>query len=141
MKADITFVNQTDYAVLDWEKVQSWLTQLCEEYGFKAGEISYLFCDDDYLLEINKQYLDHDTLTDIITFDYTYGKTVSADILISLERVDENARAFDVSYQQELSRVMAHGVLHCIGFKDKTENESVEMRKAEEKAIQSIENQ
>ena len=103
--------------------------------------ISYLFCNDDYLLEINKQYLNHDTLTDIITFDYSYGKTVSADIMISLERVLDNASSYGVSYDQELARVMAHGVLHCIGFKDKEEEDIKKMRLAEEKAIQSIENQ
>lgn len=138
---NISFVNQTDLELLDWDKVVPWINKLCADHGFTTGEISYLFCDDDYLLEINKQYLDHDTFTDIITFDYTYGKTVSADILISLERVAENAASFQVSYSQELARVMAHGVLHCMGLKDKTPEDKAKMRMAEEKAIQSIENQ
>ena len=138
---NISFVNKTDLEIIDWAKVAPWLVSLCETYGFKAGEISYLFCDDDYLLEINKQYLNHDTLTDIITFDYTYGKTVSADVLISLERVKDNAVGFEVSYNQELARVMAHGVLHCMGLKDKSESDIKAMRLAEEKAIQMLENQ
>ncbi|MDC7996814.1 rRNA maturation RNase YbeY [Gilvibacter sediminis] len=137
----INFENRTEYEIPEWEHVQKWLNTLCELHDFKAGDISYLFCDDAHLLEVNKQYLDHDTLTDIITFDYTYGKTVSADILISLERVEDNATDFKVTYTQELSRVMAHGVLHCMGFKDKTEADQLLMREAEEKAIQLFDNQ
>ncbi|WP_435578607.1 rRNA maturation RNase YbeY [Gilvibacter sp.] len=138
---NINFENRTDRSILEWERVQKWLSDLCANHGFNAGDISYLFCDDDHLLKVNKQYLDHDTLTDIITFDYTFGKTVSADILISLERVADNAADFKVTYDQELARVMAHGVLHCMGFKDKDDADQVLMREAEEKAIQLFENQ
>ena len=138
---NINFENRTDHEILSWEKVTPWLEELCAKHGYNAGDISYLFCNDDYLLEINQQYLNHDTLTDIITFDYTFGKKVSADILISLERIEDNAKDFNVTYKQELCRVMAHGVLHCIGFKDKSESEAKKMRQAEEEAIQLFENQ
>lgn len=138
---NFSFVNQTDFETLPEDSIVNWINELCGCYNFKTGPISYLFCDDDYLLMINKQYLNHDTLTDIITFDYTLGKTVSADILISLERVSDNARLFNVEYRQELTRVMAHGLLHCMGFKDKTKAETEQMREAEEKAIQLLDKQ
>ena len=93
------------------------------------------------MLGVNRQYLDHDTLTDIITFDYTTGKTVSADIFISLERVADNAKVFKVAYDQEQARVIAHGVLHCMGFMDKSQNDKIAMRQAEDIAIQMIDSQ
>lgn len=138
---NINYENRSERSIIQWDKVGPWLTEVAESYGYTIGEISYLFCDDEYLLEINKQYLNHDTYTDIITFDYSYGRTIAADILISLERVEENATQFNATYLQELSRVMAHGVLHCMGLKDKTEEDKKIMRLAEEKAMQIIDNQ
>ena len=130
---NISFVNQTDLEILDWTKVAPWLVSLCESYGFKAGEISYLFCDDDYLLEINKQYLDHDTLTDIITFPYhALTDPIESDIYISIDRIQENAATFNIPFLTELKRVMIHGVLHLCGYGDKTEQEKRLMRTKED---------
>lgn len=99
------------------------------------GDINFIFCDDDYLLKINKEYLDHDTLTDIITFDYSVGNELHADIFISEERVRDNAADFKVSFDEELMRVMAHGVLHLCGYKDKLSEEEKIMRKKEDEKI------
>ena len=101
----------------------------------KEGDINYIFCDDEYLLEINQQYLDHDTLTDIISFDYCVGNELHGDIFISVERVRENALDFDVKFEEELLRVMAHGVLHYCGYKDKSEEDEKLMRQKEEEKI------
>ena len=100
------------------------------------GDINYIFCDDEYLLKINIEYLNHDTLTDIITFDYVENGVLNGDIYISIERVMENAGIFSVSYEQELHRVLAHGVLHLCGYKDKTESDAAFMRRKEDFAIQ-----
>lgn len=100
-----------------------------------VGNINYLFCDDDYLIQVNRQYLDHDTYTDIITFDYVTGGLVSGDILISAERVGENAVQFSVPFEQELHRVVVHGVLHLLGQGDKSDSEAAEMRRQEEEAL------
>ena len=98
-------------------------------------EINYIFCDDDYLHQINVEYLNHDTLTDIITFDYTEDNVLSSDIFISIERVSDNANDFGVTFETELLRVMAHGILHLCGYKDKTEEDSQQMRKKEDEKI------
>ena len=99
------------------------------------SDICFIFCDDNYLLIINKQYLHHDTLTDVITFDYSEEQKVSGDIFISVDRVAVNALKYGVSFQEELLRVMAHGILHLCGYKDKTEKEKLYMRKKEDRAI------
>ncbi len=114
---------------------ERWIKSIISEYGFELGDVSYIFCDDAYLLNINQQYLNHDDLTDIISFDYTDNKRISGDIFISIERVKENSQLFAVDFNEELLRVMAHGILHFIGFNDKTENDSIEMRKNEEICI------
>ena len=101
----------------------------------KVGQIGYLFCDDAYLIEVNRTYLNHDTYTDIITFDYVVGDMISGDIMISVERVKENALQFNTSFEQELHRVIIHGVLHLLGQMDKSESEAAEMRKKEESAL------
>lgn len=116
-------------------KVKKWITDLIKAQNKKVGDISYLFCDDAYLIEVNRTYLDHDTYTDIITFDYVEGDTISGDILISVERVKENAQLFNTTFDQELHRVIIHGVLHLLGQGDKTEAESAQMRKKEEAAL------
>ncbi len=127
----ITFNYETDFNLTDEEQYEAWLNSVVTSEGFFLGELNYIFCDDDYLHKINVEYLNHDTLTDIISFDYTEGKTLSGDIFISIERVRENASEFDVSFNIELLRVMAHGVLHYCGFKDKTEEEETVMRAKE----------
>ena len=116
-------------------KVKKWITDLIKAQNKKVGDISYLFCDDAYLIEVNRTYLDHDTYTDIITFDYVEGDTISGDILISVERVKENAQLFNTTFDQELHRVIIHGVLHLLGQGDKTEAETAQMRNKEEAAL------
>ena len=97
----------------------------------KEGELSFVFCSDAYLLKMNIDYLKHDFYTDVITFDYTEGDIISGDVFISIERIKENAEKYNVSFENELQRVMIHGVLHLVGYKDKTEEELKQMRKKE----------
>lgn len=126
-KSELVIQNKTDYA--------DWINRVIVSEGFSAGQIDYIFCSDDYLLQLNKDYLNHDTFTDIITFDYTNGKTISGDIFISTDRVEENAKKFDVEFSNELRRVMSHGVLHLAGFGDKSKEEKKIMREKEEEKI------
>lgn len=118
---DITEINQN----------KKWLNQVISNEAKEEGDITYIFCDDDYLLEKNIRFLNHNTLTDVITFDYCEGNSVSGDIFISIERVKENSEVFKVDFLTELNRVMVHGLLHLLGYKDKTERESNLMRKKE----------
>ncbi len=118
---DITKINQN----------KKWLNQVISNEDKEEGDITYIFCDDDYLLEKNIRFLNHNTLTDVITFDYCEGNSVSGDIFISIERVKENSKVFKVDFLTELNRVMVHGLLHLLGYKDKTERESNLMRKKE----------
>ncbi|GAA4830545.1 rRNA maturation RNase YbeY [Algivirga pacifica] len=114
------------------EKVKQWIVQVIEDYSFSIEEINYIFCSDEYLHKINVEYLDHDTYTDIITFDNSdQESTIASDIFISIDRVKDNAESFSGSVEDELHRVMIHGVLHLLGFKDKTEEEATEMRRLE----------
>ena len=114
------------------ESLKKWVTEIIKNEGKKPGEINYIFCDDEYLLKINRDYLQHDYYTDIITFDSVKGKTINGEIFVSLQRVSDNASALSVSRQQELKRVLAHGILHLCGYKDKTDEEILEMRRKEE---------
>ena len=113
------------------EKISLWLNNVIEEEGMQIGEIVYVFCKDDYLLEKNIQFLNHNTLTDVITFDYCKGKIVNGDILVSTERVTENSKIYKVNYLTELHRVMVHGLLHLPGYNDKNEKDIRTMRKKE----------
>jgi len=114
-------------------KTTSWIKQVIKEEGFKIKSLSFIFCSDDYLHQINLQYLNHDTYTDIVTFDISEGVgKVEGDIFISIERVKENANNLKKSFQEEVHRVMVHGVLHLLGYKDKTKNEKLEMRSKED---------
>lgn len=108
-----------------------WISRIVSSEGHTLGELSFIFCGDDYLYEMNRTYLNHDTLTDIITFDYSTGKTISGDVFISIERVWDNAKGFGVEEKEELQRVMAHGVLHLLGYNDKSEEEALVMRAKE----------
>jgi probable rRNA maturation factor len=117
------------------EDFSSWISRVIISEDKKEGDISYVFCDDDYLHKINVEYLDHDTLTDIISFDYSMGNELNGDIFISVERVKENALDYDVSFEEELRRVMIHGILHYCGYKDKTEADEVLMRQKEDEKI------
>ena len=127
----INFNYETDFKLPSEVLLSNWITNTIKEEFYKVEEINYVFCDDEYLHKLNVEFLDHDTLTDIISFDYSIGKLIQGDIFISLERVVENAKDFDVSFEEELNRVIIHGVLHYCGYKDKTEEEAKEMRAKE----------
>jgi rRNA maturation RNase YbeY len=113
----------------------NWIKVVAEEYGKKVGDISYIFCDDAKILEINQTYLHHDFYTDIITFDYSEGDRISGDIFISIDTVRSNAEKYGTNFDDELHRVIIHGILHLCGLKDKSETDSKVMRKAEDKAL------
>lgn len=131
----IEFNYEIDFKLENEEKHQQWIVSCIETYGFKEGELNYIFCDDEYLLKLNVEFLDHDTLTDIISFDYTMGKLISGDIFISVERVQENAKIFNQRTDNELSRVIIHGILHFMGFKDKSPKDKKAMRAEEDKCL------
>lgn len=119
-------------------KLKSWIKSIVEKEGMKAGDISYIFCSDDYLLEINKTYLQHDYYTDIITFDYNAENKIAGDLFISIDRVRENAEELKQSFEDELHRVIIHGVLHLLGYKDKTEKEEKLMRRKEQECLRDL---
>lgn len=131
----ILFHYETDFALEKESNYIAWIQKIIHSEQKKVGELNYIFCDDDYLHDINVNYLNHNTLTDIISFDYTDGDTISGDIFISVQRVRENAADFDVDFHQELLRVMSHGVLHYCGFKDKSSDEAQLMRQKEDEKI------
>jgi rRNA maturation RNase YbeY len=114
------------------------ITTLLKMESKEIGDLCFIFCTDDFLLDINRKYLRHDYYTDVITFDYTVDNSVSGDIFISVERVEENAREFGVSFEHELSRVMYHGVLHLCGYKDKSEDEEQKMREKEDFYLKTL---
>ena len=114
------------------ENCSEWIKKLILDEEKKVGNINYIFCDDEYLLKVNQDFLNHDYYTDIITFDYVKGKTISGDIFISLTRISENASTLSSSFEKELLRVLAHGVLHLCGYKDKSNEEQKEMRAKED---------
>jgi len=113
------------------EDLNLWINSIIIEEGMIIGELVYVLCNDEYLLKKNIQFLKHNTLTDVITFDYSEDKIISGDILISTERVVENAKIFNVNYITELHRVMVHGLLHLLGYKDKIEKDAYTMHKKE----------
>ena len=115
-----------------------WVKQVAASYGKKVGEIAYIFCSDEKILEVNRQYLEHDYYTDIITFDYTEGNRISGDLFISLDTVRTNAEQFDQAYERELHRVIIHGILHLCGINDKGPGEREIMEAEENKALSLI---
>lgn len=127
-------IQYEDMEILDVspEFFVSWLSDVCRKEGCELGEVGIVFCSDEFILEANKQYLDHDYYTDIITFDYREGDTISGDLLISVDRVKDNAGDLQVEWENELNRVVVHGVLHIIGYKDKSEEEKRVMREKED---------
>ena len=131
----ISFNYETDFELVNEEAFENWIIDIVDSEASAVGEINYVFCDDEYLHKINVEYLNHDTLTDIISFDYTVGNLIQGDIFISIERVKDNANDFKVSFEEELKRVMAHGVLHYCGYKDKTGADAELMRQKEEEKI------
>ena len=136
----ISFNYEIDFNLEAEDEVSKWITEAIFNEGFKLEEINYVFCDDEYLHKLNVEFLDHDTLTDVISFDYTVGKIIQGDIFISVERVMDNAKDFNVEFLDELNRVMIHGVLHYCGFKDKTDGDAKLMRQKEEYYLGLIRN-
>lgn len=132
----ISFNYETDFELENEAQYEDWISRIIESEGFDEGEINYIFCDDEYLHKINVEYLDHDTLTDIISFDYTVGNLIQGDIFVSVERVQDNANDFNVSFEEELKRVLSHGVLHYCGYKDKSLKDEALMRSKEEEKMQ-----
>jgi probable rRNA maturation factor len=131
----ISFNYELDFQLENEDQFSSWISNVISSENKKEGDINYIFCDDEYILEINKQYLDHDYYTDIISFDYAVGNELHGDIFVSIERVRENALEFEVSFDEELKRVLIHGVLHYCGYKDKTEEDELLMRSKEDDKI------
>lgn len=131
-----TFQNSlVTFTLKEKNKIKTWLNQIILKQQKKAGEINYVFTSDAELLKYNQNYLNHNTLTDIITFDNSEWPLIAGDIIISIERVKENAQKFGVTFDNELQRVMAHGLLHLLGYKDKAKKDVVEMRKQEALAL------
>lgn len=134
----IQFNYETNFELSNEDATANWIRKCIEKEQGEVGEINYIFCDDTYLHKINVEFLQHDTLTDIISFDYSLAKEISGDIFISIERVKENAKEFNVSFENELHRVIIHGVLHYLGFKDKTEEQEKEMRAKENECLELL---
>ena len=128
----ITFNYETDFELTTKAKIADWVSKSIVNEAFKEGDINYIFCDDDYLLDINVKHLKHNELTDIISFDYSLGKILSGDIFISIDRVRENSLKFKVNFDDELQRVIIHGILHFCGYKDKSKEDKGLMRKKED---------
>lgn len=132
----INFHYETEFELLNEEQIANWIHTVIVSEEKKEGEINYIFCDDKYLHKLNVEFLNHDTLTDIISFDNTVGNQLHGDIFISIERVADNANDFNVSFDEELRRVMIHGVLHYCGYKDKTDEEASLMRSKENEKLE-----
>ncbi|MDT0553620.1 rRNA maturation RNase YbeY [Urechidicola vernalis] len=137
----IVYNSELEFELFNTDLVSDWLIDVIVNEGFSDGEINYVFCSDEYLLQKNIEFLNHDTLTDIISFDYTMGKLISGDIFISVERVKENSKDFNVSFNNELCRVMVHGILHYCGYKDKSEEEKSVMRERENFYLAKLDSQ
>ena len=128
----ISFNFETEFNLHNSEALSEWISETIQSEGCKEGDINYVFCDDEYLYKLNVEFLKHDTLTDIISFDYSVGKELHGDIFISIERVEENAQELGVNFHAEIHRVMIHGILHYCGYKDKEEKDKIQMRQKED---------
>jgi len=131
----ILFFSEIKFNVSQKRPVKKWLNEIIRQENKKTGEINIIFYSDEQLLALNKQYLHHDTFTDVITFDYSEKRVLQGDICISIERVKENAKAFNCTFEEELRRVMAHGILHLCGYKDKKNADKQVMKRKEEDAL------
>ena len=131
----ISFNYETEFLLENENAISNWISSVITSENKKEGEINYIFCDDDYLYKINLEHLGHDTLTDIISFDYSVGNELHGDIFVSVERVKDNAVDFNASFGDELKRVLAHGVLHYCGYKDKSEADLLLMRSKEDEKL------
>jgi len=127
----ISFNYETQFNLENEKEISEWISNVISSEEFKEGDINYVFCNDDYLLKLHIEFLNHNTLTDIISFDESIGKILHGDIFISIERVIENAEIYNVSFQEELQRVIVHGVLHFCGYKDKNKRDSKIIRDKE----------
>jgi len=133
LSSSISFHSEdVDFQLENEQKLIDWINSTIQQEEKSATEITYVFCSDEYLYQMNLDYLNHDTYTDIITFDYTENSLVSGDIFISIDRVKENAIKFNTTFLNELSRVIIHGVLHLVGYKDKTTEQKQVMRSKED---------
>lgn len=137
-KTMIDFNFETDFQLENQAQIETWISDIISSEGFELGDLLYVFCDDEFLHKLNVEFLDHDTLTDILSFDYRVGKQINGEIYISVERVADNAQDFKTSFNEELHRVMIHGILHFCGLKDKTEEEEAIMRKKEDEALKRL---
>ncbi|MDR6845046.1 rRNA maturation RNase YbeY [Flavobacterium granuli] len=131
----IEFNYESEFTLDNEEAIAAWLGAVIVSENKTLGEINYIFCDDEYLHKINLEYLNHDTLTDIISFDYTMGNEVGGDIFVSVERVLDNSKDYNTSFEDELKRVLVHGVLHYCGYKDKSEEDEALMRSKENEKL------
>ena len=131
----ISFHYETQFELPNEAQIEQWISKVIASENKKEGEINYIFCDDTYLHKLNVEFLNHDTLTDIISFDNTVGNELHGDIFISVERVEDNANEFNVSLDEELKRVMIHGILHYCGFKDKTDADQKVMTQKENEKL------
>ncbi|MDY8135325.1 rRNA maturation RNase YbeY [Aquimarina sp. 2201CG5-10] len=131
----INFFYETDFKEIKEEIISDWISKVIVSEDKEEGEISYIFCDDEYLLKINQDFLDHDTYTDIISFDNSISNELNGDIFISVERVKENSLEFNTDFGEEIRRVIIHGVLHFCGYKDKTKEEDENMRNKEDEKL------
>lgn len=120
--------------------ISDWISNIIQSEGYEPGDIVYVFCNDEYLLKLNKEFLNHDTLTDIISFDYSMGTQINGEIYISYERVDENSKEFNTTFEEELKRVIIHGILHFCGYKDSSPEQKSSMRQKEEECLKLIDN-
>lgn len=127
----ISFHTETSFELPNSKSIATWLSALIKQEGKKEGELSIVFCDDVFLHKLNLKFLNHDTLTDVISFDYCVGDQIHGEIFISIDRVRENASEFNQTFDRELSRVIAHGVLHFCGYNDKSAPETALMRTKE----------
>jgi len=132
------YTEDVKYQLVGKRKIRCWLSAVMAEEQKEAGEISYIFCSDDFLLQMNKQYLHADYFTDVITFDYCEENLVSGDIFISVDRVKENAKLYKQPFFSEMLRVILHGILHLCGYKDNTKKEQAKMREKEEYYLQKF---
>jgi len=131
----INFNYESEFTLDNEEAIATWLSAVIVSENKTEGEINYIFCDDEYLHQINVEYLNHDTLTDIISFDYTMGNEISGDVFVSVERVLDNSKDYNTSFEDELKRVLVHGVLHYCGYKDKSKEDEALMRSKEDEKI------
>lgn len=131
----IDFQYEADFRLKDTGKYTDWINKILDSEKYQLADIGYVFCTDEYLLDLNKKFLGHNTYTDIISFDYSEGNLLSGEIYISTDRVKENAQRYNVEFDLELQRVMAHGLLHLMGYKDKSEEDRKVMRIKEDEKI------